>query len=85
MRRKDELYRRVIVVDHNPEPSPGAGSCIFLHLWHGPDGGGTAGCTAMSPAPMEALLAWLDPAARPVYVLLPADRAAALRTGWALP
>lgn len=85
MRRKDELYRRVIVVAHNPEPSPGAGSCIFLHLWHGPDGGGTAGCTAMAPDPMESLLAWLDPAARPVYVLLPADRADALRTAWALP
>jgi L,D-peptidoglycan transpeptidase YkuD (ErfK/YbiS/YcfS/YnhG family) len=85
MRRTDELYRRVIVVDHNPEPAPGAGSCIFLHLWHGPDGGGTAGCTAMARAPMESLLAWLDPAARPVYVLLPADRAAALRAGWALP
>jgi zinc D-Ala-D-Ala dipeptidase len=85
MRRKDELYRRVIVVDHNPEPAPGAGSCIFLHLWHGPDGGGTAGCTAMAPEPMEALLAWLDPAARPVFVLLPADRAAALKESWALP
>ena len=85
MRRKDQLYRRVILVDHNPEPAPGAGSCIFLHLWHGPDGGGTAGCTAMAPEPMEALLAWLDPAARPVYVLLPADRAARLRADWALP
>lgn len=85
MRRKDELYRRVIVVEHNPEPAPGAGSCIFLHLWHGPDGGGTAGCTAMAPDPMEALLAWLDPAARPVYVLLPAAAAIALRAPWALP
>jgi D-alanyl-D-alanine dipeptidase len=85
MRRSDELYRRVIIVDHNPEPAPGAGSCIFLHLWHGADGGGTAGCTAMAPDPMEALLAWLDPAANPVYVLLPADRASALREPWALP
>ena len=85
MRRSDELYRRVIVVDHNPEPAPGAGSCIFLHLWHGPDGGGTAGCTAMAPDPMEALLAWLDPAAHPLYVLLPSDRAAALRAAWRLP
>jgi D-alanyl-D-alanine dipeptidase len=85
MRRKDELYRRVIVVDHNPQPVPGAGSCIFLHLWHGADGGGTAGCTAMPAEPMEALLAWLDPAAKPVYVLLPAKQAALLRDGWSLP
>jgi hypothetical protein len=34
---------------------------------------------------MEALLGWLDPAAHPVYVLLPADQAAALRAAWALP
>lgn len=85
MRRNDELYRRVIVVDHNPEPAPGAGSCIFLHIWHGPDGGGTAGCTAMAKGAMESLLAWLDPAAHPVYVLLPAEQATALHDAWALP
>lgn len=85
MRRKDDLYRRLIVVEHNPEPAPGAGSCIFLHLWHGADGGGTAGCTAMAPDAMDALLAWLDPAARPVFVLLPAAQAAALRPAWSLP
>ncbi len=84
MRRADELYRWVVVVDHNPEAAPGAGSCIFLHLWSGPEGG-TAGCTAMDRPVMERLLAWLDPAARPVFVLLPAAERAALRDAWALP
>lgn len=84
MRRTDDLYRWVLFVDHNPKAEPGAGSCIFLHLWRGPENG-TAGCTAMAPAPMEALLAWLDPAAHPAFVLLPADRLAALRAPWGLP
>jgi D-alanyl-D-alanine dipeptidase len=84
MRRADELYRWVVVVDHNADATPGAGSCIFLHLWSGPEGG-TAGCTAMDRPVMEELLAWLDPAARPVFVLLPEAELAALREGWALP
>jgi L,D-peptidoglycan transpeptidase YkuD (ErfK/YbiS/YcfS/YnhG family) len=84
MRRKDDLYRWVLFVDHNPKPEPGAGSCIFLHLWRGPDDG-TAGCTAMAPAPMETLLAWLRPTANPTFVLLPADQVAPLRAAWGLP
>lgn len=84
MRRADELYRWVLLVDHNPGAAPGAGSCIFLHLWSGPDSR-TAGCTAMERADMETLLSWLDPAAHPVFVLLPAAEAAALRAPWVLP
>jgi len=84
MRRGDDLYRWVIEVDHNPARAPGAGSCIFLHVWQG-GGAGTAGCTAMARADIEALMAWLDPAARPVLVLLPADQLAALRAPWGLP
>jgi D-alanyl-D-alanine dipeptidase len=84
MRRDDELYRWVVVVDHNPEASAGAGSCIFLHVWSGRDSG-TAGCTAMERKTLERLLGWLDPAAHPVFVLLPAPELAALRGAWALP
>ena len=84
MRRADALYRWVVDVAHNPEAAPGAGSCIFLHVWSGPEGS-TAGCTAMDRPVMERLLAWLDPAARPVFVLLPAAERAALRDAWALP
>ncbi len=84
MRRSDDLYRWVITVDHNRDAAAGAGSCIFLHLWRG-SGSGTAGCTAMERPAMESLLVWLDPAARPVFVLLPAAELEALRGPWALP
>ena len=84
MRRADELYRWVLLVDHNTARAPGAGSCIFLHVWSGA-GRGTAGCTAMARDHMEELLGWLDPAARPVLVLLPREELAALREPWALP
>ena len=33
MRRDDVLYKWGVVVDHNPAAIPGAGSCIFLHIW----------------------------------------------------
>jgi D-alanyl-D-alanine dipeptidase len=84
MRRRDDLYRWVVVVEHNREAAPGAGSCIFLHVWRG-SGSGTAGCTAMERADIEAVLAWLDPAARPVFALLPSGEYAGLRSAWGLP
>jgi L,D-peptidoglycan transpeptidase YkuD (ErfK/YbiS/YcfS/YnhG family) len=47
MKRKDILYKWLVVVDHNMKnPEPGAGSCIFIHVWRSPEKG-TAGCTAM--------------------------------------
>src|SRR5579864_149272 len=85
MRRPDELYRWGIVVDHNANPpKAGEGSCIFLHIWRGP-GQGTIGCTAMPPEQIEALLAWLDPARKPLLVQAPALRYRVLRRKWKLP
>ncbi len=85
MRRKDELYRRVVWVGHNDAPlEPGAGSCIFLHLRSGPDSV-TAGCTAFEPGAMEQLLRWLDPKAHPVLVQLPEAERRARATEWGLP
>lgn len=84
MRRDDELYRWVVEVRHNAAAAPGGGSCIFFHVWSGP-GSATAGCTAMERPALEALIAGLDPAARPLYVLLPAAEADALRAAWGLP
>lgn len=66
----DVRYREGFVIEHNPNAEPRRGSCIFAHLWRTP-GEATAGCTAMQPEHMRDLLAWLDPAQRPVFVLLP--------------
>lgn len=85
MLRSDELYRWGIVVDHNSDPArPGAGSCIFLHIWRGP-GQGTVGCTAMPQEQVESLLAWLDPARKPLLVQLPERKYKSLQKKWGLP
>jgi L,D-peptidoglycan transpeptidase YkuD (ErfK/YbiS/YcfS/YnhG family) len=84
MRRADNLYRWGIVVDHNTPPVPGAGSCIFLHVWRGPESA-TNGCTAMAEHDLQSLIAWLDPQANPVLVQLPVEELERLRTPWQLP
>jgi L,D-peptidoglycan transpeptidase YkuD (ErfK/YbiS/YcfS/YnhG family) len=80
----DQRYRLGFVIEHNPQARPGAGSCIFAHLWKAP-GVATAGCTAMDDPIMQQLLAWLDPARKPVFVLLPVSEYQRLRAGWGLP
>ena len=43
------VYSLGKVIHHNegdPTPTPGAGSCIFFHIWRSP-GRPTLGCTAM--------------------------------------
>jgi D-alanyl-D-alanine dipeptidase len=84
MRRPDDLYRLGVVVAHNRPAEPGAGSCIFLHVWSGPRTT-TSGCTAMTGGAMDAVAAWLDAAAAPVLVQLPVAEYDRLRTAWALP
>lgn len=80
----DRAYRIGFVIEHNPAGRKGAGSCIFAHLWKSPTSP-TAGCTAMTDATMERLLAWLDPSKKPVFVLLPKTEYARLRDAWNLP
>ena len=63
-------YALGLVVAHNPRRVPGAGSCIFLHLWSGKRRG-TAGCTVLRERDLTALARWLDPARSPVLVQLP--------------
>lgn len=67
-----------------PTPVPGAGSCIFLHVWRGP-GSTTAGCTAMPDRDLQGILAWLRADADPVLVQLPQAEADRLRGPWGLP
>jgi D-alanyl-D-alanine dipeptidase len=90
--RSVDLYRWGIVVDHNGTvtevnarpPTPGGGSCVFLHIWRGP-GQGTAGCTAMPQVELETLLTWLDPIRKPLLVQLPAPEYGRLLHLWKLP
>ena len=84
MHRKDTLYTWVIDVAHNPSHEPGDGSCIFLHVWKDA-ATPTVGCTAMPEDELARLLAELDPAQHPVFVLLPHDDYVALTAGWGLP
>ncbi len=84
MRRKDELYRQGIFIEHNTPATPGAGSCIFFHIWRGPVMP-TRGCTAMDPADIARLLAWLDPRRAPLLVQLPEAQYEQLRERWKLP
>jgi L,D-peptidoglycan transpeptidase YkuD (ErfK/YbiS/YcfS/YnhG family) len=85
MRRGDQRYAVGAVVAHNSErPVPGAGSCIFLHVWES-EGVPTAGCTAMALADMTAIAGWLDGAAVPVLVQLPQADYARWRADWGLP
>jgi L,D-peptidoglycan transpeptidase YkuD (ErfK/YbiS/YcfS/YnhG family) len=82
MRRTDDAYRWVVEVAHNPARTAGDGSCIFLHVWHGP-GSSTVGCTAMPEDRLAALMAALAPAS--VFVLLPRAEYDALAPAWHLP
>ena len=63
-------YALGLVVAHNPRAVPGAGSCIFLHVWSGARTG-TAGCTVLRKRDLTALARWLDAAREPVLVQLP--------------
>ncbi|UTA48377.1 hypothetical protein L1F30_02250 [Simiduia sp. 21SJ11W-1] len=80
----DNLYSKGIFVAHNPENISGAGSCIFVHIWRGPDKP-TAGCTAMPEAKIDALLAWLKREAAPVLVVLPQAEYERVQSLWDLP
>jgi len=66
----DNRYKWGVVVRHNLPPKPGAGSCIFLHVWKNPETP-TTGCTAMPETRMIELLQWLDPANHPLLIQLP--------------
>ncbi|WP_338581839.1 L,D-transpeptidase family protein [Pseudomonas sp. MAG733B] len=84
MRRKDDLYRQGIFIQHNTPASPGAGSCIFFHIWRSPTAP-TRGCTAMAPEDIARLLNWLDPRQSPLLVQLPEAQYEQLRERWKLP
>jgi len=83
MRTVDQ-YQHGVIVNYNDERLPGAGSCIFMHIWSGP-GHGTAGCTAMEEETLLEMLSWLDPEKKPVIIQLPAKIYKDLKSSWSLP
>lgn len=84
MLRADDRYKWGIVVAHNMPPQPGAGSCIFLHVWTNPPNP-TVGCTAMSEKNIVDLIGWLDPKQRPLLIQLPLGAYGILHDKWHLP
>ena len=82
MRRDDELYRYTIFVRHNDARVPGAGSCIFLHVWKDA-ASPTVGCTAMALDDLRTLLGWVDGDTR--LVQLPRAEYDARQRDWDLP
>ena len=82
--RRPEPYRWGAVVAHNWNQVPGAGSCIFLHVWEGA-GIPTSGCTAMAEEHMVRVLRWLDRSKHPVLVQLPIAEYRRQQSAWKLP
>jgi D-alanyl-D-alanine dipeptidase len=80
MRRDDDFYKLVIDTEYNTRPA--GGSCIFLHVWGGPEST-TSGCTAMAEPELARLVSALDRDA--VYVLLPRAEYDAKIEAWGLP
>ena len=90
MRQTDYAHSIKLLICHNTEETPGrpvagGGSSIFFHIWRREGAAPTAGCTAMQEQNLRALIARLNPACRPVYILLPRSEYARLRAAWMLP
>lgn len=84
MRRDDVLYKWGVVIEHNPTAIPGAGSCIFLHIWKSASTA-TAGCTAMPERDLVRLLRWLDPDRYPILIQMPRPVYRSIRAKYDLP
>jgi L,D-peptidoglycan transpeptidase YkuD (ErfK/YbiS/YcfS/YnhG family) len=84
MRGNHRLYTWVIDIAHNASAVPTGGSCIFFHVWGGPDAA-TEGCTSLEEPALVELMKQLDPAADPIYVLMPIAEYRALHATWGLP
>ena len=83
--RQVAQYKMGVIVAYNAKlPVKGRGSCIFLHIWAGPQSH-TAGCTALDEAKLREMMRWLDPEKRPLLVQLTDGDYRNLKTRWKLP
>jgi len=90
MRQKDYPHSIKMLICHNtPERKGGVvvggGSSIFFHIWRKGGKSPTAGCTSMQESDLRTMIARLDPARKPVYILLPKSEYIRLRQSWRLP
>ena len=90
MRQTDYPHSIKMLICHNtPERKGGVvvggGSSIFFHIWRNGGKSATAGCTSMAEENLRAIIARIDPARKPVYILLPRADYAKLRQSWRLP
>jgi L,D-peptidoglycan transpeptidase YkuD (ErfK/YbiS/YcfS/YnhG family) len=87
MNLNDPAHELKVFVKHNkdPQPLPGKGSAILLHIERPNENSFTVGCTAMPRQRMFDLVKWLDGDARPLYVLLPQQKYADVAKSWGLP
>lgn len=87
MKQADPAHALKLFIAHNAPPKtvPNAGSSIFFHIWRGGGSRATAGCTTMEETKLRALISRIDPAGRPLYVLLPKADYEKHRAAWKLP
>lgn len=87
MKLNDPAHNLKLFVNHNAPPNVvlNGGSAIFFHVWRSNGTRPTTGCTTMPEWRLREMIAWLDPQARPVYILLPRAEYARLRGPWKLP
>ena len=77
MRRGDDLYSLLLTIRHNgmngeeTAIEPGAGSCIFLHVWRGNDQP-TVGCTSIAKAKLVDVLTEIESPEKTLFVQFPA-------------
>ncbi len=87
MKQGDYAHALKLFIAHNAYPNitAGAGSSIFFHIWRNGGASSTAGCTTMEEGKLKDLIATIDPAKLPVYVLLPQAEYDRYRAAWKLP
>lgn len=87
MKQNDAAHALKLFIAHNAPPKvvPGAGSSIFFHIWRSGGSKPTAGCTTMDEAKLRLLIAKLDPARYPLYILLPKPEYQKFKVAWKLP
>lgn len=87
MKQGDYAHSLKLFIAHNayPKITPGAGSSIFFHIWRNGGGSATFGCTTMEETNLKSLIAKVEPAKYPVYVLLPEAEYQKYKPEWKLP